>query len=117
MLYCWGRSDRNDYWSVIYPSSSINVASSATRGTPAAINVKKESNCAGIRLQCPISGNGALLITCEGDSTRLPLTLQDADNSDFTGLMKIHGYNVSGMQVVNVDGASVLGGNPATFQQ
>ena len=31
--------------------------------------------------------------------------------------MKIHGYNVSGMQVVNVDGASVLGGNPATFQQ
>ena len=41
VLYCWGRSDRNDYWSVIYPSSSINVASSATRGTPAAINVSQ----------------------------------------------------------------------------
>ena len=115
-FYCWGR--KASYESAVRPSSSIYVDSSATRATPASIPIKKDGGgCTRIDLECPISGNGALLITCVDDSsTKLPAVLE-ADNSGFTGSMKIHGSNASSLQVVTLGDASALGGDPAAFDQ
>ena len=113
ILYCWGRGDfAND--SHITSSSSIEVSSSATRDTPATIDMQAPAS--GIDLACPIMGDGALLLANSDQTKMLPGRLS-ADNSRFTGIMKLKGPSASKLQTIEVKDANALGGDPATFEQ
>ena len=115
ILYCRGRNDAR-YYSHLTSSSSIEVDSSATRDTPAKIDLQYDGSTLGINLACPILGDGALLFAYGDQNKMLPGRLS-ADNSRFTGIMKLKGPSASKLQTIEVKDANALGGDPATFEQ
>lgn len=115
ILYCRGRNDAR-YYSHLTSSSSIEVDSSATRDTPAKIDLQYDGSTLGINLACPILGDGVLLFAYGDQNKMLPGRLS-ADNSRFTGIMKLKGPSASKLQTIEVKDANALGGDPATFEQ
>ena len=123
-LRCCGRR-ATGYPAYINANSSIYVEPSATRGTPAKITTRYDAGRSqkGTELQCPISGSGALCFYYNDTSRMTPIKL-NADNSGFTGVMKIQGANASYRQNIRVESTNGgngtnghgLGGDPASFE-